>query len=53
MPTFECAQDGVAASTLSRLFLGRRVVGVPSTDLVWGLGSVHCLSQQHPAPPAA
>jgi agmatine deiminase len=50
MPRFGAPQDNVAASTLSRLFPGRRVVGVPSTDLVWGLGSVHCLSQQHPAP---
>ncbi len=52
MPTFESPRDSVAASTLSRLFPGRRVVAVPSTDLVWGLGSVHCLSQQHPAPAA-
>ena len=51
MPTFDCPQDSVASATLARLFPGRRVVGVPSTDLVWGLGSVHCLSQQHPAPP--
>ncbi len=51
MPTFSAGTDSVAASTLSRLFSGRVVVGVPSTDLVWGLGSVHCLSQQHPAPP--
>jgi agmatine deiminase len=50
MPRFDCSQDNAAASTLSRLFPGRIVVGVPSTDLVWGLGSVHCLSQQHPAP---
>jgi agmatine deiminase len=50
MPRFDCPRDNVAASTLSKLFPGRVVVGVPSTDLVWGLGSVHCLSQQHPAP---
>jgi agmatine deiminase len=50
MPRFMCPQDNVAASTLSRLFPGRPVIGVPSTDLVWGLGSVHCLSQQHPSP---
>jgi len=50
MPTFDAPSDAVAAATLARLFSGRRVVGVPSTDLVWGLGSVHCLSQQHPAP---
>jgi agmatine deiminase len=49
MPTFGAPSDAVAAATLARLLPGRRVVGVPSTDLVWGLGSVHCLSQQHPA----
>ncbi len=51
MPTFNCPQDTIASATLARLFPGRRVVSVPSTDLVWGLGSVHCLSQQHPTPP--
>lgn len=51
MPTFDCPQDEIAAATLARLFPDRRVVGVPSADLVWGLGSVHCLSQQHPIPP--
>ncbi|MFZ0679569.1 agmatine deiminase family protein, partial [Candidatus Binatus sp.] len=50
MPTFNASADVVAAQTLQRLFPNRSVVGVPSTDLVWGLGSVHCLSQQHPAP---
>jgi agmatine deiminase len=50
MPTFNAPTDARAAATLTRLFPGRRVVGIPSTDLVWGLGSVHCLSQQHPAP---
>ena len=50
MPTFEAPTDAVASAMLQSLFPNRRVVGVPSTDLVWGLGSVHCLSQQHPAP---
>ncbi len=50
MPTFGCAADGVAAATLERLFPGRRVVGIPSLDLVWGLGAIHCLTQQHPLP---
>jgi agmatine deiminase len=50
MPTFNCPQDKVASATLSKLFPNRRIVHVPSTDLVWGLGSVHCLSQQHPTP---
>jgi agmatine deiminase len=51
MPTFDCPSDQVAADTLARLLPGRRVLSVPATDLVWGLGSVHCLSQQHPTPP--
>jgi agmatine deiminase len=51
IPTFNASTDVLAAATLSRLLPGRIVVGVPSTDLVWGLGSVHCLSQQHPEPP--
>jgi agmatine deiminase len=50
MPTFNAPTDARAAATLARLSPGRRVVSIPSTDLVWGLGSVHCLSQQHPAP---
>jgi agmatine deiminase len=52
MPTFDCPADIVAKRSLERLFPGRRVVAVPSTDLVWGLGAMHCLTQQHPAPPA-
>jgi len=51
MPTFDAPTDAVASAMLQSLFPNRRVVGVPSTDLVWGLGSVHCLSQQHPAAP--
>jgi agmatine deiminase len=52
VPTFDCAQDAAAIATLGRLFPGRRVVGIPSRDLVWGLGAIHCLTQQHPVPPA-
>ena len=50
MPSFDCPADAIAASTLARLFPGRQVVMVPSADLVWGLGAIHCLTQQHPAP---
>ncbi len=49
VPTFDCAADAVAIATLERLLPGRRVVGLPATDLVWGLGAVHCLTQQHPS----
>jgi len=48
MPSFDCAADEHAQATLSRLFPGRRVLMIPSTDLVWGLGAIHCLTQQHP-----
>jgi agmatine deiminase len=49
MPSFDCPVDAIAAATLARLLPGRRVVTIPSTDLVWGLGAIHCLTQQHPA----
>jgi agmatine deiminase len=49
LPSFDAPADAVAAATLARLFPGRRVINIPSTDLVWGLGAVHCLTQQHPA----
>ena len=48
VPTFDCLADTIALATLERLLPGRRVVGLPATDLVWGLGAVHCLTQQHP-----
>ncbi len=48
MPVFDCDADSIAAATLARLFPGRRVIGIPSSDLVWGLGAIHCLTQQHP-----
>jgi agmatine deiminase len=48
VPTFDCAADEIAMRTLHRLFPSRRVIGVPAIDLVWGLGAMHCLTQQHP-----
>ena len=50
MPTFDCPADAMAIQTLRRIFPSRRVIGVPSIDLVWGLGAMHCLTQQHPVP---
>ncbi|MEX2263746.1 MAG: agmatine deiminase family protein [Bryobacteraceae bacterium] len=49
VPTFNDANDRVALDTLARLFPGREVVGIHSTDLVWGLGTLHCMTQQQPA----
>jgi agmatine deiminase len=48
VPTFRCERDAKAISTLEGCFRGRRVVGIDSTDIIWGLGSFHCLSQQEP-----
>jgi agmatine deiminase len=50
VPTFDCPADIIAMETLRRIFPSRRVIGVPSIDLVWGLGAMHCLTQQHPLP---
>lgn len=51
VPTFNDANDRVALNTLAELFPGRQVVGIHSVDLVWGLGTLHCLTQQQPARP--
>jgi agmatine deiminase len=50
VPTFNDANDRVALNTLAELFPGRSVVGIHAVDLVWGLGTLHCLTQQEPAP---
>jgi agmatine deiminase len=49
VPTFNDPQDGRALGILSELFPGRPVVGIHAVDLVWGLGTLHCLTQQQPA----
>lgn len=49
VPTFEDAADNDALQTLQSCFPQRRIVQLDSTDLVAGLGSLHCLSQQIPA----
>jgi agmatine deiminase len=48
VPTFDDPADVHAIETFEELFPDRKVVGVPSLDLIWGLGSLHCLSQQEP-----
>jgi agmatine deiminase len=50
LPTYRNRKtDMVAMETLQKLFADRRVVGIDSTNLIWGLGSFHCLTQQQPA----
>jgi agmatine deiminase len=48
VPTFNDAKDRAALNTLSRLFPGRVVVGIHCRDLVLGLGTLHCMTQQEP-----
>jgi agmatine deiminase len=49
MPTFHDPNDRVALGILSDLFPGREVIGIHAVDLVWGLGTLHCMTQQQPA----
>jgi agmatine deiminase len=48
-PTFNDPHDRIALGTLSDLFPGRKVVGIHAVDLLWGLGTLHCMTQQEPA----
>lgn len=48
VPTFNDPQDRRALGLLADLFPGRTVVGIHAVDLVWGLGTLHCLTQQQP-----
>ncbi len=48
VPVFDDPNDTRALSVLTDAFPGRRVTGIRATDLVWGLGAFHCLSQQQP-----
>jgi agmatine deiminase len=49
IPTFNDPADRIALDTLAQLFPDREVIGIHSVDLVLGLGTLHCLSQQQPA----
>jgi len=46
VPTFSDPRDRAALNTLARLFPDRRIIGVPCRDLVLGLGTLHCMTQQ-------
>lgn len=51
MPSYDPIRDEIARARLAGLFPRRRIVPINSVELVWGLGSVHCLTQQWPALP--
>lgn len=48
VPTFQCDKDQIALDILGKCFTDRPIIGIDSTDIIWGLGSFHCLSQQEP-----
>jgi agmatine deiminase len=48
-PVFNDPNDRIALNTLASLFPSREVVPIYSGDLVWGLGTMHCMTQQQPA----
>jgi agmatine deiminase len=50
VPTFEDPNDKTALGLISELFPTRRVVGISATDLVLGLGTIHCSTHEEPAP---
>ena len=51
VPTFNDSNDRTALDIIAREHPDRDVIGIHAVDLVWGLGTLHCLSQQQPAAP--
>jgi agmatine deiminase len=49
MPTYHEPNDRVALGILAELFPDREVIGIHCVDLIWGLGALHCMTQQQPA----
>ncbi len=49
VPTFHDRNDRLALNILAEVFPDREVIGVHSMDLIWGLGALHCMTQQQPA----
>ncbi|WP_263359532.1 agmatine deiminase family protein [Acidicapsa ligni] len=49
VPTFHDPKDRVALNILAELFPDREVVGIHCVDFIWGLGALHCMTQQQPA----
>ena len=49
VPIYGCVADETALEILQHCFADREVIGINCTDLVWGLGAIHCVTQQQPA----
>ena len=48
VPIFNCKEDDIALQIIGDCFPDRKTIGIDSVDIIWGLGSFHCLSQQEP-----
>ncbi len=48
LPTYNHRKDAVAESLLKRFFPDRKIVGIRCEEFVWGLGAIHCVTQQQP-----
>jgi len=48
VPTFNDANDRIALNTIADCFPDREIIGINAIDLIWGFGTLHCLSQQIP-----
>jgi agmatine deiminase len=48
VPTFNDPNDRIALNTLASVLPDHRIIGIHAVDLVWGLGTLHCLTQQEP-----
>ncbi|WP_028375298.1 agmatine/peptidylarginine deiminase [Leeuwenhoekiella sp. MAR_2009_132] len=49
VPTFNDPNDRIALNTLAEIFPDKKIIGIGALDLIWGLGTLHCLSQQIPS----
>jgi agmatine deiminase len=49
VPTFNDAKDRIALNILAECFPNREIIGINAIDLIWGFGTLHCLSQQIPS----
>jgi agmatine deiminase len=49
MPLLDSRTDRAAKATLAKLFPRRRVVGIPSREILLGGGNIHCITQQQPS----
>ncbi|TCD48667.1 agmatine deiminase family protein [Chlorobium sp. N1] len=49
VPVYRCEKDNEALEVLRGCFPGREVVGIDCSDLIWGLGAIHCVTHEEPA----